>query len=199
MLGLSLPTKNFALCKILYKYVLHFQTLGLVSFEKVQAHVGIEGNERADSLAKKGAQSSSYAPLGRFETTVPIGLSIPPFPSLPNSFTSLPLEEKYSYLKQVLDSSAESSFEQKKFPTRPTYFSDSTNALIDKYCSFIGSSSFTHPTKHHLHRQIKKSIRKDRKSKLTQDLEIDSRSGPAERWCKLKQLRSKYTPCPPCI
>jgi hypothetical protein len=88
---------------------------------------------------------------------------------------------------------------KKKFPSRPTYFSDSTNSLIDKYCSFIGSSSFSEPTKHYLHRQVKKSIRKDRKSKLTQDLEIDSRSGPAERWCKLKQVRSKYTPCPPCI
>ena len=162
ILGLSLPTKNFALCKILYKYVLHFQTVGLVSFEKVQAHVGIEGNETAYVLAKKGAQSNSYAPLSRFETAVPIGLSIPPFPALPNSFTSLPLEEKYNYLKQVLDSSAEFSFEQKKFPSRPTYFSDNTNSLIDKYCSFIGSSSFSQPTKHYLHRQIKKSIRKDR-------------------------------------
>ena len=50
-----------------------------------------------------------------------------------------------------------------------------------------------------LHKQIKKSIRQDRKNKLTQDLELDSRSGPAERWSKLKQLRSKYTPCPPFV
>ena len=83
--------------------------MGIVSFEKVQAHVGIEGNERADALAKQGSTLGVYAPIGRFEHIVPAGLSVPPFPALPDTYTSLPLEDKYNYLKQVLTSSAEFS------------------------------------------------------------------------------------------
>ena len=66
--GRAVPSQNLKLCALLLDYFHHLTSITKVSLEKVKAHTGDPGNERADKNAAKGVHSRTNS--GRFAQTI---------------------------------------------------------------------------------------------------------------------------------
>ena len=122
-----------------------------LALAKVQAHVGIEGNERADANASKGTHQ--LAPIGRHASTPPLPL-LSQAPNIPLSFSQAPISQQSDHLARVLTTAATHSLPRKTMSVRKPYLSSTTRQLIS------GITSDQHsPDQIHLRKVIKKSAK----------------------------------------
>ena len=68
--GDQLPSTHHQLVELAQQYYTALRTVYYVELVKVPSHIGIPGNELADSLAKRGV--SSFGSLGRFSIRAPL-------------------------------------------------------------------------------------------------------------------------------
>ena len=121
--GLSLPSTNISLVVLLLDYFHYLGSQTYVIIHKVQSHVGIPGNERADQNAAKGVTSSSINSHH---------FSFPPAKLFP-----LPTDQDSSFPETVrfiqkISSAADSHFPALRSSARKPYITAHTLSLIQQ-------------------------------------------------------------------
>ena len=197
LLGLSSPTVSMRLANALIANWTHYSRSMDIHIFKVAGHAGIEGNENADRLAALAL--SPTAPVnftGRFSSIPPRPLRTFSIPPTPDWFLDLGLEEQYKIFTDVLHSAACNSFSKIRGKQQKPYFSPETFDKIEAY-SRLRSSNFTsRKDRNFFIRDIRRSIKKDKLRWIQNQLHLDHRGGPSERWKQIRTLRRTYQPTP---
>ena len=100
VLGDSVPTTHHRLVSLAQQYFTAVRALYRATLYKVEAHVGIYGNELVDSLAKAGV--TSYGSLGRFHGPRSRPLNPPDIGFNQDDWKSLGIEEQSCSLTELL-------------------------------------------------------------------------------------------------
>ena len=197
LLGLSSPTVSVRLAAALLANWTHYSRRMDIHIFKVAGHSGIEGNENADRLAALAL--SPLAPVnftGRFSSIPPRPLRTFSLPPTPTWFLDLGLEEQYKLFTEVLHSAACNSFSKIKGQQQKSYFSPETFDKIEAY-SRLRSSNFTsRKDRNFFIRDIRRAIKKDKLRWIQNQLHLEHRGGPSERWKQIRTLRRTYQPTP---
>ena len=184
--GTSVPDYHLPLIELLFHSLSFTLTRVHLAFAKVQAHVGIEGNERADANASKGTHQ--LAPIGRHASTPPLPL-LSQAPSIPLSFSQAPISQQSDHLARVLTTAATHSLPRKTMSVRKPYLSSTTRQLIS------GITSDQHsPDQIHLRKVIKKSAKQDRKRWILDQITRDHQGDTSSQWRTIRHLRATYQP-----
>ena len=185
--GQAVPAQNLKLCALLLDYFYHLISLTNVSLQKVKAHTGDPGNERADQNAEKGVRSrTNLGRFAQFPCTPP-----PPLPVSPalERFKGLDTTAQSSELIAAVLTAAEDSFPTLPPDQRKPYLSASTLQLVKK--AQLTSNADALKT---LHQKIRRSSRLDKKRWTQARLEEDNLGGPAQKWKTIRRVRTKYQP-----
>ena len=100
ILGDSVPTTHHQLVALAQQYYTAIRTQYRVVLHKVEAHVGIYGNELADSLAKAGV--TSFGNLGRFQGPRTRPLNPPDIGFNQDDWKALGIEEQSRIISELL-------------------------------------------------------------------------------------------------
>ena len=129
ILGLSVPSTHVELAALAQKCWLSVCTVLPVHIEKVPGHAGIEGKEIADKLALRGYTNRSK-PQGR-HLLIPSPSITPTCPPVSTQwFKDKTLEEKYTLLKDLLLSTAETVLTERPKQLKKPYIKDDTWQII---------------------------------------------------------------------
>ena len=197
LLGTSAPIDNILLVSNLRSHFSILSSRFPTSIFKVQSHVGIEGNERADTLAAQGVLSTSFL-QGRF-------LQSPPDFLLPSAIYQSPshslssIEQHYSSLMSCIKHSSSTHLQQIKVKRKQKYVSADTISLIAQRNSLVKSDYRNRQEFNIIRSKIRKSLKKDKQAFVKEALDSDFRGGPAEKWQQIKRLRTVFTPHPPAV
>ena len=180
---LNIPSAHPQLVNILR----HLLDLALRKFDlailKIRAHVGHEGNERADKLAFHGVTHSSN--LGRH--------SDPPRLPLRTSISSLLLPGTGDSQTQLLLTTVLESSSHLKPHTetlyRKEYVSITTTSLIDQR---ENTSASDYHRLSRLRKAVKRHVKKDKRQHLCDNLLQDSKGPPSKQWQTFKFIRKPY-------
>ena len=187
LLGLSLPSTNHDLVNLLLNHLNDISTRIHISIVKVKGHSGNAGNDRADANAARGINSSTRN--GRYTTFPPALLPVASDP-LPAWFSTLSLSQQTDHFVQSLATAASTCFTRKPPFIRKPYLSPTTQAELVNL-NTVNLSSVDLAT---LRRQIRAHARRDKKRWILQQLEIDHRSSPSQRWKTIRRVRTNYQP-----
>jgi ribonuclease HI len=119
--GSSSPTNNLILVSQLRSHYNSLSQTSKIIMHKVESHTGIEGNERADMLANKGVESTSFL-AGRFLHSPPQPLCTPTPSQRTLVQATLNLDSHYGSLKTILTKSATSSLDAPKVKVKTNTF-----------------------------------------------------------------------------
>ena len=182
---LNIPSAHPQLVNILR----HLLDLALRKFDlavlKIRAHVGHEGNERADKLAFHGVTHSSD--LGRHSDPprLPLRTSISS-PLLPGTVDS----QTQFLLTTVLESSSHLKPRTETL-YRKEYLSDTTKSFMDQ---IENTSASDYHRLSRLHKAVKRHVKKDKGQPLCDNLLQDSKGPPSKQWQTFKFIRKPYVP-----
>ena len=185
--GLSTTTEHTYLLSLIHKTLDLLLPHMPISILKIKGHSGQQGNDRADSLAKRGV--STDAQRGRHAPPVrPLVVENATAPA-PAAFLDLTLAEQAGALQRAAIAAAPP-------PTLPTqykrsYLSNKTKRLIDIVHSTPPSE---HETLKRLRKIIKRRARKEKRQHTCDNLLQDSTGPPSKQWSTLRFLRKSYNP-----
>ena len=157
-----------------------------VELLQVPSHVGIPGNELADSLAKRGVRS--YGTLGRFSTRTPLHPPLLGYNS--DIWLSKTPQEQSDFLCSLLLSN------KNLIPTLPVsakkpWISSSTLDLISQFQDCV---DLTIPEIKALRKRIKKSASRDKKQFIAQHLQEDFHGSSIHQWRTARSIRKPFVP-----
>ena len=98
--GDQLPSTHHQLVELAQQYYTALRTIYKVELRKVPSHVGIPGNEMADSLAKRGV--TTYGSLGRFSPPRTQPLSPPQLAYNSDLWNTKSPQEQSEFLRSLL-------------------------------------------------------------------------------------------------
>ena len=185
--GRAVPSQNLKLCALLLDYFHHLTSITKVSLEKVKAHTGDPGNERADKNAAKGVHSrTNSGRFAQFPCSPPPPL---PIPQALERFRGLDTAAQSADLVTAISKAVKGSFPASHPEQRKPYLSSSTLELVRQ-----AQSTNDCENRKSLHQKIKRSSRLDKKRWIQARLEEDHTGGPAQQWKTIRRVRSKYQP-----
>ena len=174
--GDQLPSTHHQLVELALQYYTALRTVFKVSLCKVPSHVGLPGNELADSVAKRGV--TSYGSLGRFSPPRTQPLSPPQLGYNSDIWNSKTLQEQSEFLRELLLKHRHLIPSLPVSPKKP-WISDATLSLIS---SFQSVSDLTVPELKAIRKRIKKSASKDKKHFIAAHLLEDFHSSSIQQW-----------------
>ena len=186
--GDQLPSTHHQLVEFSLQYFTALRTCYKVNLHKVSSHIGIPGNEFADSLAKRGV--NSFGQLGRFSPPRTQPLIPPQIGYNSHIWNSKTPEEQSEFLKQLINKHKHLIPTLPVSPKKP-WISDSTLALID---SFQSVTDLTVPELKAIRKRIKKSASKDKKPFISVNLQDDFHSSSIHQWRTARFIRKPFTP-----
>jgi len=188
MLGLAVPTTHAALISVLRAQLSSTLSVRHLFFEKVASHIGIPGNERADSLAKKG-ETGRFAWKGRFSSVSPVPIWSPATETDTSWLQAHSVSEQTSLLVNALKDSAVTLVQRPVLPRKP-YISSETWASIERLHGLTSPSQESE--RRYWRNKTKKLAKKDKKLWIENKLNEDYRGAPAQQWQLIKSLRKGF-------
>ena len=172
---------------VIIDYFHHLTSITKVSLEKVKAHTGDPGNERADKNAAKGVHSrTNSGRFAQFPCSPPPPL---PIPQALERFRGLDTAAQSANLVTAISKAVKDSIPASPPEQRKPYLSSSTLELVRQ-----AQSTNDCENRKPLHQKIKRSSRLDKKRWTQARLEEDHTGGPAQQWKTIRRVRSKYQP-----
>ena len=152
---------------------------------KIRAHVGHEGNERADKLAFHGVTNSSN--LGRHSNPPRLPLhTVTPQYQMPGA-----LDSQAQFLLETVLQSSSSLKPTTDTPYEKEYLCITTKNLID-LVQQTPANDYERLTR--LRKAVKRHVKKDKRQHLCDNLLQDSTNPPSKQWQTLKFVRKPYVP-----
>ena len=184
--GDQIPSTHHQLVELAQQYYTALRTVFYVELLKVPSHVGIPGNEFADSLAKRGV--SAYGTLGRFSSRTP--LNPPTLGYNSDIWLSKSPQEQSDFLCSLLLSN------EHLMPTLPVsakkpWISSTTLDLISQ---FQDCTDLSVPEVKSLRKRIKKSASRDKKQLIAQHLQDDFHGSSIHQWRTARSIRKPFVP-----
>ncbi len=186
--GDLLPSTHHQLVELAQQYFTALRTIYKVSLRKVPSHVGIPGNELADTLAKRGV--SSYGTVGRFAPPRTKPLCPPTLGYNSHIWLSKSPQEQSDFICSL--------FLQHRplIPTLPVsakkpWISPHTLSLI---AAFQDSTDLTVHELKTLRKRIKKSASKDKKQFISLHLQEDFHGSSVQQWRTARSIRKPFIP-----
>ena len=155
---------------------------------KVEAHVGVYGNELADSLAKAGV--TSCGSLGRIHGPRARPLNPPDIGFNSEDWKSLGIEEQSRTLNELLKSHLPCVPKLQFSPKKPWI----TQGTLDLISEMHSNTDMTFQEVKQFRKRLKKSARKDKKQFIATALRDDFHGSSIDRWKQVRQLRSSFRP-----
>ena len=184
--GDQLPSTHHQLVELAQQHYTALRAIYYVNLVKVPSHVGIPGNELADSLANRGVTSSGRT--GRLFSRSP--LNPPQLGYSSDIWLSKTPQEQSDFLCSLLLS------KKTLLPTLPIsakkpWISSSTLDLISQ---FQDCTDLTIPKIKTLRKQIKKSASRDKKQFIALHLQEDFYGPSIYQWRTARSIRKLFTP-----
>ena len=183
----SNPTSHPELVDLIRGLLFRLLRLTRVSLVKVRSHVGNIGNDRADSLAKKGVTGN----FGVGRHAPPQRGPLPPLVSTSWPSTIADIDDQARVLSESLRIAASALTPPTVDIYKKEYLSTSTKALISR---IEATPNEDLPTLQKLRKAVRKHARKDKRNHLCENLLMDSRGPPSRQWKTLKFVRKPYNP-----
>ena len=179
--GDQLPSTHHQLVELAQQYYTALRTVYYVDLVKVPSHVGIPGNELADSLAKRGVTSRGR--VGRFLTRSPL--------NPPHIWLSKTPQEQSDFLCSLL-LSKKTLTPSLPISAKKPWISPSTLGLISH---FQDCTDLTVPELKSLRKRIKKSASRNKKKQfIAQHLQDDFHGSSIHQWRTARSIRKPFTP-----
>ena len=155
---------------------------------KVASHVGVPGNELADTLAKRGVLSRSS--IGRFSSTPPQSLTPPSIDFNHSLWTEKTTTEQDTILTDLLTNNLPLISLLPQSAKKP-WISPSTLKQIDHFqkATFADIAELKQARK-----RIKKSARRDKKDFIANNLLSDFHGSSVQQWTHTRHIRSDFKP-----
>ena len=186
--GDQLPSTHHQLVELALQYYTALRTVYKVSLHKVSSHIGIPGNEFADTLAKRGVLN--YGSLGRFSPPRTLPLSPPQLGYYSDIWNSKSPQEQSDFLRDLLLKHRHLIPSLPISPKKP-WISDHTLSLIT---SFQSATELTTPELKAIRKKIKKSASRGKKNFIAAHLQEDFHAPSIQQWRTARHIRKPFVP-----
>ena len=156
-----------------------------IAILKIRAHVGHEGNERADKLALRGVTGTANIGRHAHPPRALLGRTCPP----PSVHSDIDTQSQY-LLDKVLKSAATLQVSP-DVQYKKEYLSTTTKHLMTQIRD-TSASDYERLSK--LRKAVRRHVKKDKRQHLCDHLLQDSRGPPSRQWNTLKFIRKPYVP-----